>query len=371
MLFPYGKVVTNESFYDRHEIRNTIRYLLKGVQSFMLKAPRRYGKTSLIKQTLLDIDQEHFYVDFRKIPRLEVFNDKLLEYIYAQMGIKGAIKQLQENIVTFLKTHRASIKVGASLFEASVELFASKKEENERLLMTLELLGKLAKELSHPLYIVLDEFQDADGMSGEIDIYELLRAEIQHHENICYIFAGSNMTMMTKIFETKSAPFYNFARKLTLEPFDKRELSGEVIKAFRSRGVVFKKDNLLENLIERCGGHPANTMLVLQMIEFTMADEDIKTVTQDIIDRCYKMAQSEMRDLVMEYLKEIRTKEHLHDVIYRMANNQEQILDPSSLQQKRKYLVDMGHLRHISRGEYEIIDNFLRDELASESAIVN
>ena len=371
MLFPYGKVVTNESFYDRHEIRNTIRHLLKGAQSFMLKAPRRYGKTSLIKQTLLDIDQEHFYVDFRKIPRLEVFNDKLLEYIYAQMGIKGAIKQLQENIVTFLKTYRASIMVDASLFEASVELFASKKEENERLLMTLELLGKLAKELPHPLYIVFDEFQDADGMSGEIDIYELLRAEIQHHENICYIFAGSNMTMMTKIFETKSAPFYNFARKLTLEPFDKRELSGEVIKAFRSKGVVFKEDTLLENLIERCGGHPANTMLVLQMIEFTMADEDIKTVTQDIIDRCYKIAQSEMRDLVMEYLKEIRTKEHLHDVIYRMANNQEQILDPSSLQQKRKYLVDMGHLRHISRGEYEIIDNFLRDELAFESAIVN
>jgi len=172
MLFPYGKVVTNESFYDRHEIRNTIHHLLKGVQSFMLKAPRRYGKTSLIKQTLLDIDQEHFYVDFRKIPRLEVFNDKLMEYIYAQMGIKGAIKQLQENIVTFLKTHRTSIKVDISLFEDSVELFASKKEENERLLMTLELLGKLAKELPHPLYIVFDEFQDADGMSGEIDRFD-------------------------------------------------------------------------------------------------------------------------------------------------------------------------------------------------------
>ena len=367
MLFPYGKVVTNESFYDRHEMRTTIRHLLRGVQSFMLKAPRRYGKTSLIKQTLLDINQEHFYVDFRKIPRLEVFNDKLLEYIYDQMGIKGAIKQLQENIVTFLKMHRTSIKVDVSLFEASVELFASKKEEDERLIMILELLGKLANELHNPLYIVFDEFQDAANLGGKIDIYELLRAEIQHHENICYIFAGSNMTMMTKIFETKSAPFYNFARKLTLEPFNKKELSKEVLKAFRSRGVVFEDDLLLEKLIERCGGHPANTMLVLQMIEFTMADEDIKTVTQKIIDQCYRMAQAEMRDLVMEYLKEIRTKEHLHDVIYRMANGQKQVLDPSSLQQKKKYLVDMGHLRHIGRGEYEIIDNFLKDELISDT----
>ena len=367
MLFPYGKVVTNESFYDRHEIRKTVHRLLKSAQSFMLKAPRRYGKTSLIKQSLLDIEKEHFYVDFRKIPRLEVFNKKLMEYIYEQMGIKGAIKQLQENIVTFLKTHRTSIKVDLSLFEASVELYASDKSEDERLLMILELLAQIAKEMDKPLYIVFDEFQDAKSMCSEVDIYELLRAEIQHHENICYIFAGSNMTMMTKIFENKSAPFYNFARKLTLEPFDKEELSKEVTKAFRSRGVVFQTDTLLTDLIERCGGHPANTMLVLQMIEFAMRDEDIKTVTKEIIEECYQAAQLEMHDLVMEYLKEIRTKEHLHDVIFRMANNQKQILDPSALQQKRKYLVDMGHLRHIRRGEYEIIDNFLRDELRLES----
>jgi len=366
MLFHYGKVVTNKVFYDRHEIRNTIQHLLKGVQSFMLKAPRRYGKTSLIKQTLLDSTQEHFYVDFRKIPRLEVFNTQLMEYIYLQMGLQGAIKQMQENIITFLKTHRTSVKVDVALFEASVELFASDKKDEDKLVMILELLGKISKELKNPLYIVFDEFQDASNISSNIDIYEVLRAEIQHHENICYIFAGSNTTMMTRIFETKSAPFYNFSRKLTLEPFDKHELNKEVVEAFQSRGVVFADDFLLDHLIDRCGGHPANTMLVLQMLEFKMLDENVKMITEEIIKECYKNAQDEMQDLVMEYLKEIRTKEHLHDVIFRMANNQKQILDASSLQQKKKYLVDMGHLRHMSRGEYEIIDNFLLDELVSE-----
>ncbi|QOP46805.1 AAA family ATPase [Sulfurimonas paralvinellae] len=367
MLFPYGKVVTNESFYDRHEIRNTIHQLLKGTQSFTLKAPRRYGKTSLIKQTLLDINQEYFYVDFRKIPRLELFNTQLMEYIYSQMGLRGAIKQIQENIITFLKKHRSTVKVDVTLFEASVELFASDKNEEDKLIMILELLGKLSKELHHPLYIVFDEFQDAVNMSNEIDIYEVMRAEIQHHENICYIFAGSNTTMMTTIFETKSAPFYNFSRKITLAPFDKDELSKEVSQAFKSRRIIFENDVLLDHLIDRCGGHPANTMLVLQMIEFKMLEEDIKTITKAIIDQCYQAAQEEMHDLVMEYLKEIRMKEHLHDVLFRMANHQKQVLDSSSLQQKRKYLVDMGHLRHLRRGEYEIIDNFLRDELINEN----
>ena len=56
MLFSYGKVLINESFYDRHEIKSSIHKLLKAGHSFMLKAPRRYGKTSLIKQTLFDIN---------------------------------------------------------------------------------------------------------------------------------------------------------------------------------------------------------------------------------------------------------------------------------------------------------------------------
>jgi len=70
-----------------------------------------------------------------------------------------------------------------------------------------------------------------------------------------------------------------------------------------------------------------------------------------------------MSDLISEYIKEIKTKEHLHDVIYRMASGESQILDANSLRQKRAYLVDMGYIRRKSRGVYEIIDGFLKDEL--------
>lgn len=70
---------------------------------------------------------------------------------------------------------------------------------------------------------------------------------------------------------------------------------------------------------------------------------------------------------VLEFMREvIWHKEHLHDVIYKTANNQEQVLEASSLQQKRAYLVDMGYLLKKGRGEYEIIDGFFEDELKEE-----
>jgi AAA+ ATPase superfamily predicted ATPase len=369
MLFAYGRVVTGKYFFDRKKMRRDISKLINSGQSFMLKAPRRYGKTSLIKQTLQSQNKQYFYVDFRKIPRLEIFNNRLLEYIYSLMGIEGAFKQLMENTFAFFNAHKTTIKVDIAIFEASIELFTSKKSDEDKFVELLELLGKVGAESEERLYIVFDEFQDAKNLSREIDIYEVLRGEIQHHENACYIFAGSNMTLMTKIFENKKAPFYNFCRKKTLEPFDKQELSEEVTEALRGRGIVFETDTILEGLIEHCGGHPANTMLVLQTIELHMQDQDIKTITEEIVNSCYEDARSEMNDLVMEYLKEIRNKEHLHDVIFREANKEKQVLEASSLQQKRRTLVEMGHLQNISRGEYIIIDNFLRDELIDEGKI--
>lgn len=367
MLFAYGRVVTGSFFYDRRKTKHEIKKLVQNGQSFMLKAPRRYGKTSLLKEILESEKRSYFYADFRKIPRLEIFNKMLLEYVYSLMGIKGALKQLSENAFTFLKNHKTTILVDLEIFEASVELFASQKKDEDKFIEILELLGNVSENLDRTVYIVFDEFQDAKKLSKDINIFELLRAEIQHHKKVCYMFAGSNMTMMTEIFENKKSPFYNFCRKKTLKPFDKDEISNEVFNAFKKKNTVFKDDKLLFNLIEKCGGHPANTMLVLQNIENYMSDQDVKMVTKEIIEHCYNEARYEMNDLVMEYLKEIRSKEHLHDTIFREANHEKHILDASSLQQKRKALVDMGHMMNIDRGEYVIIDNFLKDELISEN----
>lgn len=364
MLFRYGRVVTGRYFYDRNKMQRELQFLIDGGQSFMLKAPRRYGKTSLLKHLLQKENKDYFYIDFRKTPRLEVLSEKLIEYIYAKMGIEGALKQLKENVAKFLLENKTTLKVKVAFFEASVELFSSTTTSHEeKFVYALDMLEKLGAELDDTLYVVFDEFQDAMRLGTQSDTLELMRGVMQHHENVCYMFAGSHTTLMSKIFESKKSPFYNFCRKFTLESFDNGELSLELIEAFKTKGVVFASDEILLELLSKLKGHPANTMLVMQYIELLMDDEDIKTVTQKIVDEAYERAREETSDLVNEYIRDIRSKEHLHDVIYRTANAQNQVLESSSLQQKRAYLVDMGYLLKKGRGEYEIIDGFLEDEL--------
>lgn len=364
MLFQYGKVVTGSHFYDRKEMQKKVLNFLTSGQSFMIKAPRRYGKTSLIKEVMRKNNIDCFSIDFRKTPRLEIFNDMLLEYVYSKMGIKGALGQMKENAIAFLRQHKTTVGIKTDIFETSVEFFSNDKTSQDiRLTRALDFLENVAKELNTRFYVFFDEFQDVKKITSEFDILELMRGAIQHHEHICYIFAGSNMTMMTEVFENKKSPFYNFCRKLKLDAFDITELAKEIQAALRKKEIAFASDELLLSLLQRLKGHPANTMLVMGIIESKMMDNQKMMIDQAIIDEAYEEALEEMGDLISEYLKEVRTKEHLHDVLFRMANGEEQVLEPSSLQQKRKYLVDMGYLLHIDRGEYQIIDGFLEEDL--------
>lgn len=368
MLFSYGSVVTGNLFYDRKEMQKSVEDFVEAKQAFMLKAPRRFGKTSLIKHVLEKKEIDYFYIDFRKTPRLELFNNHLLEYIYKQAGVKGTLLQIKENVMSFLRANKTTLKINLELFEASVELFQKEGPSDcERMADILDLAEQFAKDLDVTFYIVLDEFQDIKKLhtNSNEDILEMMRGAMQQHKNICYSFLGSNMTIMTEIFENSKSGFYNFCRKLKLESFDINEIIPEIKKAFKKIEVAFDKENDLKNVLIRLKGHPANTIMVMQNLEFQVKSDSIILIKQEHINKAYHNAVGEMNDLISEYIKEIKTKEHLHDVIYRMANNEEQILEPSPKQQKYKLLEKMGYITKVATGRYEIIDGFLEEDLRS------
>ena len=48
-MFKVGKPVTGKDFFDRSKMLKTVKQQIINDQDFMIKAPRRYGKTSLVK----------------------------------------------------------------------------------------------------------------------------------------------------------------------------------------------------------------------------------------------------------------------------------------------------------------------------------
>ena len=88
-------------------------------------------------------------------------------------------------------------------------------------------------------------------------------------------------------------------------------------------------------------------MLVMQLLENLIIEEDIKLITESLIQKAYNEAREEMSNLISEYIKEIKTKEHLRDVIYRMASKEPQVLDANSLS---AYDAQTGHQTRSTSG---------------------
>ena len=75
--FRYGLEVSGRQFYDRVEVEEKLyRRLAGGSGNVVMYAPRRYGKTSLVKKVLARFCDEHIatvYFDLNKVESLEKF----------------------------------------------------------------------------------------------------------------------------------------------------------------------------------------------------------------------------------------------------------------------------------------------------------
>ena len=359
-MFQVGKPVTGKQFFDRTNMKKDIKRFLMSKQDFMIKAPRRYGKTSLIKEVLKDKD--YIYIDIRKAYDISAIPQEIIERGYEIAGINSIVKNIKENVVSFLSNIKANIKIDYKIVEASAQYLTQQKEKNscEDLIIALQTLEDIGRSLNQTMILVFDEFQDIKKFKCQSgDILEILRGTLQHFEYINTIFLGSIETIMTDIFENKKSPFFNYCRKLKLLEFDIDELYLEILEAFKAKNIYFEEEDKLKVLLKSLNGHPANSMIVLQNLYYIALEQDKKKITTNDMIKAYENGYYEMLDLVEQYIIELKDKKHYHSVLYNIANNLPQTLTPQALHQVRKGLLNMGYLQKIDKGNYKIIDNFL------------
>jgi len=360
-MFDYGKPVSGKNFFDRSVPKKDISRFIKEGVDFMIKAPRRYGKTSLVKEVLGDT--KYIYLDFRRVPRLSLISEQLLDQAYDMIGISGFMQKAKKNVVSLLKEAKINTNINMGIVELGAELVFETEEDRsdcEKMVEALDIIDKIGEDLGTKITIVYDEFQDINRLKcDDGDILEVLRGTLQHKENLHSIFLGSIESIMADIFENKKSPFFNYCRKINLKPFDIKELTVDLTSAFKQKKIVFKDDKVLPALLEKLGGHPANTMLTMQMLYFMTLENENKLIKKENADEAYERAYYEQIDLVTQYISEMKSRKNFHDVMYRIARDEEQSLSSQALYQVRSGLLDMGLLVQQERDTYLIADSFL------------
>lgn len=186
----------------------------------------------------------------------------------------------------WLADYYVSIGLNLGMIRAELRRRASDRPEPISLLHH-QLNSIVAAAQSQPLTCVFDEFGGIFGVDG---VAGLMRTKFQHHyRDLGLLFAGSQPTLLVKMFTDQAMPFYAQSDLITIQPFDPPAAMSIVREGFASTDR--DAGTAAEHIARVGGGHPYRTMQLADEAWSTVepggefADHDWPSVLQHLLDR--------------------------------------------------------------------------------------
>jgi hypothetical protein len=254
--FVYSHPLAPEEIIDRDVETEDLLGNVVGGHFVRLFAPRKYGKTSLLKRALRDGEEREglipILVDLYRVSSLADVTVRF-ERAYAK-HLKGA---LRAKVESFLQRTGIGLSLGAYGISAKLQL-EPKADPLPALHALLDLPLRLEEGGGYRAFIALDEFQDIDKVA---DLDGLIRSHIQYQGDVAsYVFSGSEPALMKQLFENKDRPLYGSAVPMRLQRLANADVAVYVAERFREtdRDV----GEALNPLLDVAKGHPQRTMLL-------------------------------------------------------------------------------------------------------------
>lgn len=254
--FIYSRPIAPEDLLDRDAETHDLLKKAVGGHFVRLYAPRKYGKTSLLKRALRDGEEQEqlvpILVDLYRVNSIADVTIRL-ERAYAK-HLKGSLRDKVEDL---LQRTGLGLSLGAYGISAKIQL-DPKTEPLAGLHALLDLPMKLEQSGGYRAYIVFDEFQDVDKVP---DLDGLIRSHIQHQGEVAsYVFAGSEPGLMKQLFESKERPLYGSAVPMRLGRLENADIAEYVADRFRLTGRG--AGEALGPLLDAAQGHPQRAIML-------------------------------------------------------------------------------------------------------------
>lgn len=269
--FQTGKVVKSSDFLGRDKILKELNLYIEMGQSVVLIAPRRFGKTSLITK-IIDMQNTKYKsisVDLMKTYSKRLLAEHIIDEVYKIMGIRGVIAKLKDVSISFfqdLTNHLTSLKVSIDDVEvATTAQLLKEKDEDKLLEFALDLPNLVATKMGIKIIFSIDEFGEIDKFQSKSELLEKMRSIFQHHENVVFMFAGSQYALMTKIFTQENSAFYKFAIPVQIPTMKAKEFE-KLFKEVFFNNEVSIPENFAKEIEEVSKGIPYYMVRIAQQV---------------------------------------------------------------------------------------------------------
>lgn len=220
----------------------------------MLEAPRRFGKTSLLKACAEGWRQEGglaVWVDFSRVLTMEEAALRLERALDPSNHPSPA----REDLEALLRSMRLRLGPAEHARPAGP---GGSPASTAKLHELLEVAVEVARERGRRSLVCFDEFQDVMAVPG---LDGVIRSHVQHHaELVSYVFSGSEPSALRAMFTERARPLYAQAKPLRLRRILPTALADHVTRCFAAAGV--DASEAAEVIVAAAAGHPQRTILL-------------------------------------------------------------------------------------------------------------
>jgi hypothetical protein len=238
--FVYGEVVPLSAFVDREdELDRLTRDLMAGQKVFLI-SPRRYGKSSLVRQALRASARGGALVVDVTVSSYSSYVAFLEGYARALSSVERQTGRAATWLREVLASARPEVRIETSDTgrpELSVSFPTARNERDVSRLAqeVFALPGRIAEKRGRKLAIALDEFQAIGAFNGG-NVEHALRAAVQQQREVGYVFSGSEPALMERMLG-RSRPFYKAGPVMRLGRIPADRFATFLEARFKSTGI--------------------------------------------------------------------------------------------------------------------------------------
>jgi hypothetical protein len=373
--FVYGEVVPGEAFVDRDvELDRLVSDLGDGQKVFLI-SPRRYGKSSLIRQALEALRRRGALTIEVTVSSYSSYLAFLEGYARAIAGVETKWDRARTWLTEAIASTRPEIRyepkeTGLGRLSVAFPLVTTARDLNRLANEVFALPGKLAAERKRTIVVALDEFQAIDSFNGG-SVEHAIRAAAQHQRQVGYVFAGSEPSLMEKMIGPRR-PFYKAGPVMRLQKISPTIFGDFIERRFTKSGIK-PEAGLAEAIVDLAGNLPYDVQRLahetwddvrarggrkatLEDLHGTLARlmSEQETLFEAVWQRLTLQQRATLRAVVLQAGRELHSAD---------ARSRHRLGGPSSIQTSLAALTKQDVL--LKEGSrYVVVDSLLREWVA-------
>jgi hypothetical protein len=238
--FEYARELDAGELVDRDDELEAVVNTIRNHGKLFLIGPRRYGKTSILKAASESAARSGMLVlryNIEAWPSLgemlqRIVMDATQLLVSPNVKARGKLRDIFARLepkFTFDLEGKVSATIGAKS--------ATEAGHLPLIVDAFNGIEALAAKSKHSVGMILDEFQKIVELGGE-SAEGQIRAAVQQHRHLGYVFAGSKTRMLTEMTTGPSRPFYRLGERIFLGPLPREQFLAFINRAFKKTGIL-------------------------------------------------------------------------------------------------------------------------------------